>query len=90
MIGVEGLPARNIAYVSRWGFTIWLSTGEVIYRSENQGISTPEFWVWFDLMPCEVRDAINDARSMKECVWLWNAAIKEFGEGIKKALNKTT
>lgn len=40
-------------------------------------VSSPEFWEWFDQLPKESRDKLNNARTADEFNWLYQAIVYE-------------
>lgn len=50
------------------------------------GYSGPEYWQWFDLMPKETREALNNAKTVDEAFYLWQDAINKYGDKIERKL----
>lgn len=49
-------------------------------------MSSDEYWRWFDAMPKDVREAINNAKSLDEIQYLWNSALYEHGAEIERKI----
>lgn len=58
------------------------------YKRNKIGYSGHEFWRWFDLMPKEVREKINNAKDIDETFYLWQDAINKYGDEIERKLGK--
>lgn len=53
------------------------------------GISSKEFWQWFDLMPKHVRDEMHDPwNSYERQQELWAKAVQKYGREIRNKLNE--